>query len=66
MFTEHSRPRRKHTTTQVFWTFAAMCRDAIAGSNPTRSLSGPGFDVRNRNLDRLVAEARGQLRNLAV
>jgi hypothetical protein len=29
MFTEHSRPRRKHTTTQLFWTFVAACRDAI-------------------------------------
>jgi len=29
MFTEISRPRRKHTTTQLFWTFVAACRDAI-------------------------------------
>jgi phage replication-related protein YjqB (UPF0714/DUF867 family) len=29
MFAEHSRPRRKHTTTQLFWTFVAVCRDAI-------------------------------------
>jgi phage replication-related protein YjqB (UPF0714/DUF867 family) len=29
MFTAHSRPRRKHTTTQLFWTFVAVCRDAI-------------------------------------
>jgi phage replication-related protein YjqB (UPF0714/DUF867 family) len=29
MFTEHSRPRRKRTTTQLFWTFVAVCRDAI-------------------------------------
>jgi len=29
MFTEHSRPRRKHTTTQLFWTFVAVCRDAL-------------------------------------
>jgi hypothetical protein len=29
MFTEHSRPRRKHTTTQLFWTFVAVCRDVI-------------------------------------
>jgi phage replication-related protein YjqB (UPF0714/DUF867 family) len=29
MFTEHSRPRRKLTTTQLFWTFVAVCRDAI-------------------------------------
>ena len=29
MFGEHTRPRRKHTTTQVFWTFVAVCRDAL-------------------------------------
>jgi phage replication-related protein YjqB (UPF0714/DUF867 family) len=29
MFAENTRPRRKHTTTQVFWTFVAVCRDAI-------------------------------------
>ena len=29
MFGENTRPRRKHTTTQVFWTFVAVCRDAI-------------------------------------
>ena len=29
MFTEHSRPRRRHTTTQLFWTFVAVCRDAL-------------------------------------
>ena len=29
MFTEHTRSRRKHTTTQLFWTFVAVCRDAL-------------------------------------
>jgi phage replication-related protein YjqB (UPF0714/DUF867 family) len=29
MFTENTRPRRKHTTTEVFWTFVAVCRDAL-------------------------------------
>ena len=29
MFTEHRRSRRKHTTTQLFWTFVAVCRDAL-------------------------------------
>jgi phage replication-related protein YjqB (UPF0714/DUF867 family) len=29
MFTDIRRPRRKHTTTQLFWTFVAVCRDAI-------------------------------------
>ena len=29
MFTENTRPRRKHTATEVFWTFVAVCRDVI-------------------------------------
>jgi phage replication-related protein YjqB (UPF0714/DUF867 family) len=29
MFTENTRPRRRHTTTEVFWTFVAVCRDVI-------------------------------------
>jgi phage replication-related protein YjqB (UPF0714/DUF867 family) len=29
MFIRNTRPRRKHTTTEVFWTFVAACRDAI-------------------------------------
>ena len=29
MFGENTRPRRKHTTTQVFWTFVAVCRDVL-------------------------------------
>jgi phage replication-related protein YjqB (UPF0714/DUF867 family) len=29
MFGEFTRPRRKHTTNQVFWTFVAVCRDVI-------------------------------------
>jgi phage replication-related protein YjqB (UPF0714/DUF867 family) len=29
MFTDIRRPRRKHTTTQLFWTLVAVCRDAI-------------------------------------
>ena len=29
MFTTNTRPRRKHTTTEVFWTFVAVCRDAL-------------------------------------
>ena len=29
MFTEHTRSRRKHTTTQLFWTFVTVCRDAL-------------------------------------
>jgi phage replication-related protein YjqB (UPF0714/DUF867 family) len=30
MFEENTRPRRKHTTTEVFWTFVAACRAALA------------------------------------
>jgi hypothetical protein len=29
MFTVNTRPRRRHTTTEVFWAFVAACRDAI-------------------------------------
>jgi phage replication-related protein YjqB (UPF0714/DUF867 family) len=29
MFGENTRPRRRHTTTEVFWTFVAVCRDAL-------------------------------------
>jgi phage replication-related protein YjqB (UPF0714/DUF867 family) len=29
MFGENTRPQRKHTTTGVFWTFVAACRDAL-------------------------------------
>jgi len=29
MFTEHTRAGRKHTTTELFWTFAAACRDTL-------------------------------------
>jgi phage replication-related protein YjqB (UPF0714/DUF867 family) len=30
MFTDNTRPRRKDTTTKVFWDFAAACRNALA------------------------------------
>jgi phage replication-related protein YjqB (UPF0714/DUF867 family) len=30
MFTENTRPRRKFTTTKVFWDLAAACRNALA------------------------------------
>jgi hypothetical protein len=38
MFTENTRPRRKHTTTQVLWTFVAVCRDVIYWIEVDRSL----------------------------
>jgi phage replication-related protein YjqB (UPF0714/DUF867 family) len=30
MFTDNTRPKRKFTTTKVFWDFAAACRNALA------------------------------------
>jgi len=39
MFANIRRPRRKHTTTQLFWTFVAVCRDAPSGSRPNRPRS---------------------------
>jgi len=30
MFLENTRPRRKHTTTEVFWRFVTACRNALA------------------------------------
>jgi phage replication-related protein YjqB (UPF0714/DUF867 family) len=30
MFTDNTRPKRKFTTTEVFWDFAAACRNALA------------------------------------
>jgi len=29
MFTQNTRAHRRHTTTQLFWTFVAVCRDAL-------------------------------------
>jgi hypothetical protein len=29
MFGDNTRPGRKHTTTEVFWTFVTACRDAL-------------------------------------
>jgi phage replication-related protein YjqB (UPF0714/DUF867 family) len=29
MFGTNTRPRRRHTATEVFWTFVAVCRDAL-------------------------------------
>jgi phage replication-related protein YjqB (UPF0714/DUF867 family) len=36
MFTDNSRPRRKDTTTKVFWDFAAACRNALARLEATQ------------------------------
>jgi phage replication-related protein YjqB (UPF0714/DUF867 family) len=43
MFTEHSRPRRKHTTTQLFWTFVAGCRDALDRLEAEQLARRPGL-----------------------
>jgi phage replication-related protein YjqB (UPF0714/DUF867 family) len=41
MFTKNTRPRRKHTTTEVFWTFVAACRDAIERLEAEQSVQPP-------------------------
>jgi phage replication-related protein YjqB (UPF0714/DUF867 family) len=43
MFTEHSRPRRKHTTTELFWAFAAVCRDALDRLEGEQAVQRPGL-----------------------
>jgi len=43
MFTENSRPRRKHTTTQLFWTFVGVCRDALDRLEAEQTNSPPGL-----------------------
>ena len=43
MFAEHSRPRRKHTTTQLFWTFVAVCRDALDRLEAGQIADRPGL-----------------------
>jgi phage replication-related protein YjqB (UPF0714/DUF867 family) len=43
MFAEHNRSRRKHTTTQLFWTFVAECRDALDRLEAEQIVARPGF-----------------------
>jgi hypothetical protein len=43
MFTEHSRPRRKHTTTQLCWTFVAVCRDELDRLQAAQTGLTPSF-----------------------
>jgi hypothetical protein len=45
MFGDNSRPGRKHTTTQVFWTFVAACRDALDRFEADPAIASP--DVRS-------------------
>jgi phage replication-related protein YjqB (UPF0714/DUF867 family) len=47
MFGDNSRPGRKHTTTQVFWTFVAACRDALDRFEAKPEIASP--DVRCRD-----------------
>ena len=46
MFTEHTRSRRKHTTTQLFWTFVAVCRDALDRLEAEQIVVRPGLQCR--------------------
>jgi phage replication-related protein YjqB (UPF0714/DUF867 family) len=43
MFTENTRSRRRHTTTQVFWTFVAVCRDALDRLEAAQIKDPPAF-----------------------
>jgi phage replication-related protein YjqB (UPF0714/DUF867 family) len=47
MFGDNTRPGRKHTTTQVFWTFVAACRDALDRFEANPEIASP--DVRCRD-----------------
>jgi phage replication-related protein YjqB (UPF0714/DUF867 family) len=47
MFGDNTRPGRKHTTTQVFWTFVAACRDALDRFEAKPEIASP--DVRCRD-----------------
>jgi phage replication-related protein YjqB (UPF0714/DUF867 family) len=41
MFTEFTRSRRRHTTTPLFWTFVAVCRDALGRLEADRAVPPP-------------------------
>jgi phage replication-related protein YjqB (UPF0714/DUF867 family) len=51
MFTEHTRSQRKHTTTQLFWTFAAVCRDALDRLQAEQLVARPGLQCRTADPD---------------
>jgi phage replication-related protein YjqB (UPF0714/DUF867 family) len=38
MFEINTRPRRRHTTTEVFWAFVAACREALAATEATQPI----------------------------
>jgi phage replication-related protein YjqB (UPF0714/DUF867 family) len=50
MFTDNSRPRRKHTTTQLFWTFVAVCRDALDRLEAGQLVLPPDLQCRERDV----------------
>jgi len=41
MFGDNSRPGRKHTTTEVFWTLVAACRDALDRFEALPAIASP-------------------------
>jgi phage replication-related protein YjqB (UPF0714/DUF867 family) len=41
MFGKNTRPARKHTTTEVFWTFVAACRDALDRFEAEPAIASP-------------------------
>jgi phage replication-related protein YjqB (UPF0714/DUF867 family) len=43
MFSDQRRLQRKHTTTQLFWTFVAVCRDALDRLEAEQINSPPGL-----------------------
>jgi len=46
MFTEHTRSQRKHTTTQLFWTFVTVCRDALDRLQAEQIVARPRLQCR--------------------
>jgi phage replication-related protein YjqB (UPF0714/DUF867 family) len=47
MFGDNTRPGRKHTTTQVFWTFVAGCRDALDRFEAKPEIASPDVQCRD-------------------
>jgi hypothetical protein len=43
MFAGHSRSRRKHTTTELFWAFVAVCRAALDQLEAEQIVVRPGL-----------------------
>jgi phage replication-related protein YjqB (UPF0714/DUF867 family) len=47
MFGDNTRPGRKHTTTQVFWTFVSACRDALDRFEAKPEIASPDVQCRD-------------------